>query len=107
MKSLRNLFLGCCPLLLFQSFGQELTSDISGTVLSSSGSTVANASVTITYKPTNSRVSKTTDSNGKFSAKGLRPGGPYSVVVTSASGSQTIDNLTLTVGDTSRLKYSC
>ena len=29
--------------------------------------------------------------------------GPYSIVVTSASGAQTIDNLRLTVGDTSRL----
>jgi len=102
MKSLRNLFF-VFAVIAIPAFGQELTSDISGTVLSSSGSTVANASVTITYKPTNSKVSKTTDANGKFSAKGLRPGGPYSIVVTSASGAQTIDNLRLTVGDTSRL----
>ena len=102
MKSLRNLFF-VFALIALPAIGQELTSDISGTVVSASGSTVANASVTITYKPTNSRVSKTTDSNGKFSAKGLRPGGPYSIVVTSPSGSQTIDNLRLTVGDTSRL----
>jgi len=102
MKSLRNLFF-VFAVITIPAFGQELTSDISGTVLSSSGSTVANASVTITYKPTNSKVSKTTDANGKFSAKGLRPGGPYSIVVTSASGAQTIDNLRLTVGDTSRL----
>ena len=102
MKSLRNLFF-VFAFIAIPAIGQELTSDISGTVLSSSGSTVANASVTITYKPTNSKVSKTTDANGKFSAKGLRPGGPYSVVVTSANGSQTIDNLRLTVGDTSRL----
>ncbi|EKO36978.1 carboxypeptidase regulatory-like domain protein [SAR86 cluster bacterium SAR86E] len=102
MKSLRNLFM-VAVLIAIPAFGQELTSDISGTVFSSSGETVANASVTITYKPTNSTVSKSTDSNGKFSAKGLRPGGPYSVVVTSSSGAQTIDNLRLTVGDTSRL----
>jgi len=102
MKSLRNLFF-VFAFIAIPAIGQELTSDISGTVLSSSGSTVANASVTITYKPTNSKVSKTTDANGKFSAKGLRPGGPYSVVVTSANGSQIIDNLRLTVGDTSRL----
>jgi len=102
MKSLRNLFM-VAVLIAIPAFGQELTSDISGTVFSSSGDTVANASVTITYKPTNSTVSKSTDSNGKFSAKGLRPGGPYSVVVTSSSGAQTIDNLRLTVGDTSRL----
>ena len=102
MKSLRNLFM-VAVLIAIPAFGQELTSDISGTVFSSSGDTVANASVTIIYKPTNSTVSKSTDSNGKFSAKGLRPGGPYSVVVTSSSGAQTIDNLRLTVGDTSRL----
>ena len=103
MKSLRNLFF-VFALIAIPAFSQELTSDISGVVYSDDGSTVANASVTITYKPTNSKVSKTTDSSGKFSAKGLRPGGPYSVVVSSVSGAQSIDNLKLTVGDTSRLK---
>ena len=61
MKSLRNLFM-VAVLIAIPAFGQELTSDISGTVFSSSGDTVANASVTITYKPTNSTVSKSTDS---------------------------------------------
>ena len=91
MKSLRNLFF-VFALIAIPAFSQELTSDISGVVYSDDGSTVANASVTITYKPTNSKVSKTTDSSGKFSAKGLRPGGPYSVVVSSVSGAQSIVN---------------
>jgi hypothetical protein len=102
MKYLRNLFL-VVAMLATPVFSQELTSDISGTVFSSSGDVVSNASVSITFEPTNSTVSKTTDLNGKFSAKGLRPGGPYSIVVTSPRGAQTLDNLRLTVGDTSRL----
>ena len=55
---------------------QELTSDITGSVTSANGS-VSGAQVEITYEPTNTVVTRTTDSSGKYFAGGLRPGGPY------------------------------
>ena len=48
------------PILL----SQELTSDITGTVNSAEGS-VNGAQVEITYEPTNTTVTRTTDSSGK------------------------------------------
>lgn len=90
-------------LLVTPLFAQELTSDLSGTVVDASGSVVSGAQVTITFKPTNSVVRKSTDSNGKFIARGLRPGGPYVINFSSANGNETINNLRLTVGDTKKV----
>jgi len=78
---------------------QEITSSIRGTVVSSSGSTIANAEVTVTHADSGSRSTFTTNAQGVFFARGLRPGGPYTVSV-AASGNyqtQTIDGLFLTV----------
>ena len=58
---------------------QELTSDITGTVSSANGG-VSGAQVEITYEPTNTVVTRTTDSSGKYFAGGLRPGGPYKIM---------------------------
>jgi hypothetical protein len=82
---MRNL-LRISILSLFLSpfaFSQELTSDLTGSVNSDAGS-VEGAQVTITYEPTNTVVTKVTGSNGKFNAGGLRPGGPYTIVVSAA-----------------------
>ena len=75
--SLLSIFIS--PLLI----SQELTSDISGSVSSSDGS-VSGAQVEITYEPTNTTITRTTDSSGRYFAGGLRPGGPYKITVTAA-----------------------
>ena len=48
--------------LLPNLYSQELTSDITGSVSSADGS-VSGAQVEITYEPTNTVVTRTTDSN--------------------------------------------
>ena len=87
------------------AISQELTSDITGTV-SSNGSAVNGATVTITYEPTNSSVTKVTGSNGKYFAGGLRPGGPYKIEVSSSGLLPQNKSANLTVGETSRLSFS-
>ena len=87
------------------AISQELTSDITGTV-SSNGSAVNGATVTITYEPTNSSVTKVTGSNGKYFAGGLRPGGPYKIEVSSSGLLPQDRSANLTVGETSRLSFS-
>jgi hypothetical protein len=87
------------------AISQELTSDITGSV-SSNGSPVVGATVTITYEPTNSSVTKVTGSNGKYFAGGLRPGGPYKVEVSSSGLLPQDRSANLTVGETSRLSFS-
>ena len=97
MKSLRNLFF-VAVLIAVPAFAQELTSDITGTVSNSAGNAISGASVTVTYTPTNSSSTKSTNSDGRFSAGGLKPGGPYEIQVRSGSyNTETIEGLILIV----------
>ena len=96
--SLLSIFL--TPLLL----AQELTSDITGTVSSSDG-VVSGAQVEITYVPTNTVVTRVTDVNGRYSAGGLRPGGPYEIKVSAAGLMSDQISTSLVVGETSRLSF--
>ncbi len=105
MKLLRNFFM-IAALIAIPAFGQELTSDITGVVSDSSGTPLSGANVTVTYKPTNSTFSRTTNSSGRFNAGGLKPGGPYDVTVRSGQyNSETVSGITLIVGDTKRINF--
>ena len=78
---------------------QEITSTIRGTVVDASGNALANMEVSVTHDASGSTRTFTTGNNGAFLARGLRPGGPYTVVVT-GNGSfqgQTITGLSLVV----------
>ena len=101
-------FLKIAVLSIFLSpltIAQELTSDIAGTIRSSDG-VLSGATVVITYEPTNSSVTKTTDSSGRYFAGGLRPGGPYTITVTAAGFLSQNEITTLVIGDTKRLSFS-
>ena len=84
MHTYKKLFL-LLSLISLPSFAQELTSDITGVVVSTSGNAVSGASVSVTYDPTNSTVNRSTNANGRFNVGGLKPGGPYTVKVSSGS----------------------
>lgn len=60
------------------------TSSLSGTVTNESGAAVPGASVSIIHQPTGSGYTVTTRGDGSFAVRGLRPGGPYTVNVSSA-----------------------
>jgi len=99
-------FLLIISLISIPSYAQELTSDITGTVLNSAGNNVSNARVVLTYEPTNSESVRVTGANGRFSFGGLKPGGPYTVSVSSADfNSEEVSNVNLVVGDTTRLNF--
>ncbi len=61
---------------------QEITSSIRGTVLDASGNPLSGVEVTVTHVPTGSRSTYVSNNSGAFFARGLRPGGPYTVVTT-------------------------
>ena len=106
MKSLRNLFF-VVALIAIPAFSQELTSDITGVVTNSAGAPVSGANVSVTYTPTNTTITRTTSTNGRFNAGGLKPGGPYDVSVQSgAYNSETASGITLVVGNTRRLNFA-
>ena len=95
-----NLFLGVAAVALVAPMGamaQETTSTIRGSV-TAAGAPVAGAQVAVIDTGTNSRSTATTDASGAFSVGNLRPGGPYTVEVTSASGNSTVTDIFTVVG---------
>ena len=103
----RNLFLGLSAFvfLAIPVFSQETTSAIRGTVLSSTGNTVAGASVSVIHEPSGSVSSQVTNSEGIFLARNLRVGGPYTVHVESTGGIAHLDNVFLELGETDKLRF--
>ena len=87
------------------AFSQELTSDITGVVSSAEGA-VSGAKVEITYLPTNTKIVKTSGANGQFFAGGLRPGGPYKIVVTADGLLSDTVSANLVVGETARVSFA-
>ncbi|MCC8363869.1 TonB-dependent receptor [Lysobacter sp. A6] len=67
-------------------FAQSTSAGLGGRVLDASGQPVAGAQVTILHAESNTSSTVTTDANGRFSARGLRVGGPYTITATSAAG---------------------
>ena len=77
------------------AFAQSTSSGLTGVVTSSGGQPVAGADVTITHVESGTVRHATTDASGRYSAQGLRVGGPYTVTVNSASGTDTESNVFL------------
>ncbi|WP_019676700.1 TonB-dependent receptor [Arsukibacterium perlucidum] len=86
------------------AMAQETSSAVRGVVTTEAGSTVANATVTVTDKRNGTTRTVTTNETGTFSARGLQVGGPYLLTVVGPTGrTQNIDNVFLTLGETQNL----
>ncbi|WP_339898525.1 carboxypeptidase regulatory-like domain-containing protein [uncultured Gilvimarinus sp.] len=86
------------------AIAQETSSAIQGQVTDTSGQPLDNATITITHTPSNSQSDITTTDAGRFNARGLRVGGPYTVKVVSDEGSRTIQDVYLSLGDAYQLE---
>ncbi|MNU16959.1 hypothetical protein D3C71_51330 [compost metagenome] len=79
---------------------QVTTSGIRGTVKDEQNAIVPGAIVTAIHMPSGTKYSTVSTENGYFSLQGMRPGGPYTVTVSSmGSGEQVYRDLTLGLGD--------
>ncbi|MDZ4363703.1 TonB-dependent receptor [Brevundimonas sp.] len=83
---IRKLAYGASAAVLMMSaasavYAQETTGGIRGRVLDDAGSPVAGASVTVVHVPTGTSSTAVTSSDGSYSARNLRVGGPYEVTV--------------------------
>ena len=74
---------------------QETSSSISGRVLDAAGQPVAGATVQIVHEPSGTTKMATTDANGRYSAQGLRVGGPFDVKATKDGNQIDQDNVYL------------
>jgi hypothetical protein len=78
------------------AMAQSTSAGVGGTVLGSGGSPVAGAEVTITHVESGTVSRATTDAAGRYTARGLRVGGPYTVTITKpGEGTKTEDGVYL------------
>lgn len=82
-----------------RAYAQEISGTITGRVIDDSGNAVAGATVLITHEPSGTISQATTNADGRFTASGLRLGGPFSVEV-SGTGfeSSKTENVVTTLG---------
>jgi hypothetical protein len=87
------------------AFSQGVTtSAISGRVTDSKGETLPGANVVATHLPSGTRYGAVTNMEGRFTIPGMRVGGPYQVIVSFIGfDSQSVENVTLTLGVTSNV----
>ncbi|KRB02340.1 TonB-dependent receptor [Lysobacter sp. Root690] len=62
-------------------FAQSTSAGIAGRVVGADGQPVANAEVTITHTESGTVSRASTGADGRYNARGLRVGGPYTVVI--------------------------
>jgi hypothetical protein len=75
---------------------------VNGRIVDETGTPVIDAQVEILHVPSGTRRATTTDSAGRFAGRGLRVGGPYTVVATRPGYQRSSqENLFLDVGDAS------
>ena len=77
-------------------FAQSTSSGLAGTVTDAGGAPVAGAEVVITHVESGTVSRATTDASGRYAARGLRVGGPYTITVTkSGTGTDTEEGVYL------------
>ncbi|WP_105214262.1 MULTISPECIES: TonB-dependent receptor [unclassified Pseudoalteromonas] len=81
------------------AFANETSSSIKGQITGPAGNPAAGTVVTIIHLPTGSSKTAVVNDAGYFSAKGLRVGGPYNVIIDSDKfEDQLIENVQLSLG---------
>ena len=82
----------------------DTSSSMRGKILSPTGQAASNVKITVIHEPSKTKREFTTNDSGNFTAKGLRVGGPYTVIIDSDTFSDTtLDNIFLSLGDTHRI----
>lgn len=66
------------------AFAQQTSAGVAGQVLSANGQPLANVEVTIVHAESGTVSRVTSDASGRYSARGLRVGGPYTITATAA-----------------------
>ena len=64
------------------AYAQNTTSAVSGRVTGAEGRPVAGATVSVLHRDSGSVNTLTTDADGRYSVRGLRVGGPYTITIT-------------------------
>ncbi|MEA9564870.1 MULTISPECIES: TonB-dependent receptor [unclassified Xanthomonas] len=88
-------------------FAQSTSAGVAGLVTSSGGQPVPNAEVTITHVESGTVSRATTDASGRYNARGLRVGGPYTISITkSGEGTKTEEGVYLNLNQVNSVDAS-
>ncbi len=82
------------------AFAQNTTSAIAGRISGSDGKPAAGATVTVLHVESGSASNVVTDAEGRYVARGLRAGGPYTITITKNGVSEKRENVFVEVAET-------
>ena len=82
------------------ALAQNTTAGVSGTVTGADGKPVSGATVTVVHIDSGSTNTATTDANGRYTARGLRAGGPYTITISKGSLVDKREGVVLTLAET-------
>ena len=80
-------------------YAQQTSASLGGRVVESTGAPVAGAEVTILHAESGTVSRTVTDENGRFSARGLRVGGPYRITIEKGGQTDVEEDVYLRLGD--------
>jgi outer membrane receptor protein involved in Fe transport len=84
------------------AFAQSTSAGVGGQVTGAGGQPVTGAEVTIVHTESGTVSRATTDASGRYNARGLRVGGPYTITITKAGeGTKTEENVYLSLSQIS------
>jgi len=82
------------------ALAQNTTSAVGGTVVGLDGKPIAGAAVTVVHTESRSTASTVTDAGGRWVARGLRVGGPYTITVSKAGDTEKREGIYLALAET-------
>jgi len=85
------------------TFAQNTTSAIGGRVAGADGRPVAGAQVSILHTESNSVSNVSTDAEGRYVARGLRVGGPYTIIITKDGVTEKRENVFVQLAETASI----
>ena len=85
------------------AFAQNTTASLGGQITGADGKPVAGATVVIVHVESGSTNTLSTDGDGRYSARGLRAGGPYTITISKGGQTEKRENVFLNLAETASL----
>ena len=93
-------------LAMSTAYAQNTSSSLSGRIVDAAGKPVAGATVEIIHVPSGTSRTVVTDAEGRYSAQGLRVGGPFDVKASGAGSAGEQDDVYLKLAEETTLNLT-
>jgi len=85
------------------AFAQNTTASVAGQITGADGKPVGGATVVVVHVESGSTNTVTTDAEGRYSARGLRAGGPFTITISKGGQTERRENVFLTLAESTSL----